>query len=138
MTDTMGSFTSLLRLALGDRLDPSADTFLDMFAADGVMEFPFAYAGLPERIEGREAMAKHLCSGSFLPFGPSGRSGSRCIATCKAFRGSVSSPGSSRKRSRPIMPCCGILPELARSEERVVVGSDGDKSNAAGADRPTT
>lgn len=60
MTDTVGSFSRLLRLALGDRLDPGAASFLDMFAEDGVMEFPYAYAGLPRRIEGREAMADHL------------------------------------------------------------------------------
>lgn len=60
MTETIESFSLMLRRALGDRLDPEAVSFQEMFAPDGIMEFPFAYADLPRQIEGREALAKHL------------------------------------------------------------------------------
>jgi uncharacterized protein len=60
MTETIGSFSLLLRQALGDRLEPDASSFLEMFDPHGVMEFPFAYGDLPRRIEGREALAGHL------------------------------------------------------------------------------
>lgn len=60
MTETLGSFSAMLRHALGDRLDPDANSFQEMFDHDGVMEFPFAYADLPRRIEGREALEAHL------------------------------------------------------------------------------
>lgn len=60
MTDTIGSFADMLRAALGNRLAPEAKTFYDMFDPNGVMEFPFAYDGLPKRIEGQEALAGHL------------------------------------------------------------------------------
>lgn len=60
MTGTLGSFSGMLQSALGDRLDPNASSFAEMFDPDGVMEFPFAYSGLPARIQGREALADHL------------------------------------------------------------------------------
>jgi ketosteroid isomerase-like protein len=60
MAETFESFSLMLRHALGDRLDPAASTFQEMFDRDGVMEFPFAYGDLPRRIEGREALASHL------------------------------------------------------------------------------
>lgn len=41
MTDSVKSFSAMLRTALGDRIAPDADSFLDMMADDGVMEFPF-------------------------------------------------------------------------------------------------
>lgn len=31
-------------------------TFVEMFAADGVLEYPFAMPGMPERLEGRDAI----------------------------------------------------------------------------------
>ncbi|MQA77728.1 MAG: nuclear transport factor 2 family protein [Streptosporangiales bacterium] len=34
----------------------SGSTFVDMFAADGVLEYPFAMPGMPERLEGRDAI----------------------------------------------------------------------------------
>lgn len=60
MTEVIGSFSLMLRRALGDRLDPGAESFYEMFDPNGVMEFPFAYADLPKRIEGRDALANHL------------------------------------------------------------------------------
>lgn len=60
MTETLRSFSLMLRRALGDKLDPSAESFVDMFDPNGVMEFPYAYAGLPRRIEGQEALKNHL------------------------------------------------------------------------------
>ncbi|CAL9479917.1 nuclear transport factor 2 family protein [Streptomyces sp. enrichment culture] len=37
-------------------LDKSADDLADLYAADGVHEFPFTSPGFPERFEGREAV----------------------------------------------------------------------------------
>ncbi|GGP53844.1 nuclear transport factor 2 family protein [Saccharothrix coeruleofusca] len=34
--------------------------FADLWAADGVLEFPFAPAGAPQRLEGREAVREYL------------------------------------------------------------------------------
>ena len=59
MIDTVPSFSAMLRETLGDRLAPSADTFVQMFAEDGVMEFPYALPS-PKRVEGRQALATHL------------------------------------------------------------------------------
>jgi hypothetical protein len=47
----------LLRKVFGERLNASAETFVEMFAEDGVMEFPYAIAS-ERRIEGREAILK--------------------------------------------------------------------------------
>jgi uncharacterized protein len=59
MIDTVQSFSAMLRETLGDRLAPGAETFVQMFAEDGVMEFPYA---LPDakHLEGRQALAAHL------------------------------------------------------------------------------
>lgn len=59
MIDTVQSFSAMLRETLGERLDPGAGTFVQMFAEDGVMEFPYALPS-PRRLEGREALAAHL------------------------------------------------------------------------------
>jgi ketosteroid isomerase-like protein len=59
MIDTVQSFSAMLRETLGDRLNPGAETFVEMFAEDGVMEFPYALPS-PRRLEGREALAAHL------------------------------------------------------------------------------
>ena len=61
MIDPVQSFSAMLRQTLGERLEPGAETFLQMFAEDGVMEFPFALPS-PRRVEGREALAAHLAS----------------------------------------------------------------------------
>lgn len=66
MTDTVQGFSAKLREALGDRIAPEARTFLEMFADDGVMEFPFAPAGTTQYLEGRAALADHLESLSAL------------------------------------------------------------------------
>lgn len=49
-------FDRCLRLGLSGRHDEQAD----LYAADGVMEFPFAPAGIPRRIEGREEIRRLL------------------------------------------------------------------------------
>ena len=59
MIDTVQSFSAMLRETLGERLNPGAETFVQMFAEDGVMEFPYALPS-PRRLEGREALAAHL------------------------------------------------------------------------------
>ena len=60
MADTKPTFVSVLRDALGDRIDPSATNFIEMMAEDFVMEFPYARPGMQERIEGREAVVAYL------------------------------------------------------------------------------
>ncbi len=53
--------TEMTRSALGDRLAPGADEYLDMFHDDAVFEFPFGANG-PVRVEGKPAMADYLAS----------------------------------------------------------------------------
>jgi uncharacterized protein len=60
MKDTVPSFSAMLRETLSEYLAPNATTFVEMFAQDGVMEFPFAPPGVPQRVEGRPALAAHL------------------------------------------------------------------------------
>lgn len=55
-TDSVESFPAMLRRVLGKRLRPNAETFPDMFAADGVLEYPFAPPGLNTPIAGRDAI----------------------------------------------------------------------------------
>ena len=61
--DVVPSFSAMLRGVLGDRLaidlGPDA-TFRDMFAEDGVMEFPFAPPGFTTRLDGRAALTAYL------------------------------------------------------------------------------
>ena len=59
MNDPVQSFSAMLRDTLGERLKPGVETFVQMFAEDGVMEFPYALP-TPRRVEGREALAAHL------------------------------------------------------------------------------
>ncbi len=59
MIDTVQSFSAMLRETLGERHNSGAETFVEMFAEDGVMEFPYALPS-PRRLEGREALAAHL------------------------------------------------------------------------------
>ena len=58
MSETVAieSFTAMLRRVLGDRLKPDAETFPDMFAVDGVFEYPFAPPGLHTPMVGRAAI----------------------------------------------------------------------------------
>ena len=60
MTDSVESFSTMLRKTLGDRIDADAGSFLEMMAGDGVMEFPYAPPGFPTRFDGRAAIARHL------------------------------------------------------------------------------
>jgi hypothetical protein len=60
MSDEIESFSAMLRKALGDRIDKGASSFVDMMAEHAVMEFPYALPGLPVRLDGREAVARHL------------------------------------------------------------------------------
>jgi uncharacterized protein (TIGR02246 family) len=39
---------------------PDADAFADALAPDAVFEIPFVLPGMPERLEGREAIRDHL------------------------------------------------------------------------------
>ena len=50
------SFPDMLRRVLGDRLRPNCDTFVDMFAQDGVLEYPFAPPGLNTPLKGQDAI----------------------------------------------------------------------------------
>lgn len=69
MTDTFDSFSDLLRAALGDRLI-GGDDILDLFVDDVIFAFPFAPDVMPDRIEGKEALAAHLRRlGPLLEFG---------------------------------------------------------------------
>ena len=49
----------MLRETFGERLAPGAETFVQMFAEHGVMEFPYALPS-PKRLEGREDLSAHL------------------------------------------------------------------------------
>jgi uncharacterized protein len=60
MSETKPNIVSVMRDALGDRLDPAAESFVDMMAEDFVMEFPFARPGMQSRIEGRTAVLTYL------------------------------------------------------------------------------
>ncbi len=55
-TDAVESFPAMLRRVLGNRLRPDAETFPDMFAVDGVLEYPYAPPGLNTPIAGRDAI----------------------------------------------------------------------------------
>jgi len=59
-TPDIATFSELLRAALGDLLDPSAERFLDMLADDAVMEFPYAPPGYVTALHGRREVEAHL------------------------------------------------------------------------------
>ncbi|MCO6005208.1 nuclear transport factor 2 family protein [Actinoallomurus purpureus] len=44
------------------------DAFADLFAADGLIEMPFAAKGLPARLEGREAIREFSARTRDMPF----------------------------------------------------------------------
>ena len=58
--DPLPAFSAMLRAALGDLLVPQAESFTEMFAEDGVMEFPYAPPGGVSRLDGRRALADYL------------------------------------------------------------------------------
>ena len=53
--------TEMTVAALGPRLAPGVDGYLDMFHDDAVFEFPYA-AAQPRRVEGKAAMASYLAT----------------------------------------------------------------------------
>jgi ketosteroid isomerase-like protein len=59
-TDIVESFPAMLRRVLGDRLEPGVTTFPDMFAADGVLEYPYALPGLSTPLVGRDAIVANF------------------------------------------------------------------------------
>ena len=59
-TDVVEGFPAMLRRVLGDRLKPDAETFPDMFAEDGVLEYPYAPPGLSTPIAGRAAIVANF------------------------------------------------------------------------------
>ncbi|MBT9471429.1 MAG: nuclear transport factor 2 family protein [Pseudomonadota bacterium] len=60
MIETKPTFVSVLKDALGSRIDPSAANFIEMMAEDFVMEFPYARPGMQPKIEGRKAVVAYL------------------------------------------------------------------------------
>ena len=54
--DVAETFPAMLRRVLGDRLKPDLETFPDMFAPGGVLEYPFAPPGLSTSFAGRDAI----------------------------------------------------------------------------------
>lgn len=54
--------TDILREGLGARIEPGAESFLDLFAEDCVFEAPYAPPGFVARIEGRDALERYLAS----------------------------------------------------------------------------
>lgn len=62
MSDTtiLESFPAMLRRVLGERLAPELTTFPDMFAADGVLEYPYAPPGLRTPLVGRDAIVANF------------------------------------------------------------------------------
>ena len=60
MSDPMAIYSAFLRETLGPRLNPDAHSYVEMLAENGVVEFPYAIPGLPQRLEGRAALAAHL------------------------------------------------------------------------------
>lgn len=53
------SLDAMLKDALGDRLAPGADGFIDMFATEGVLECPFAPPGALRSLAGKEAITRY-------------------------------------------------------------------------------
>lgn len=60
MADPKPTILSVMKEALGDRVDPSAASFIDLMSEDFVMEFPYARPGMQTRIEGRPAVVAYL------------------------------------------------------------------------------
>lgn len=60
VTNASETFPSMLQRLLRDRLDPGAGTFVEMFAPNGVLEYPFAPPGLNTPLEGRDAIVANF------------------------------------------------------------------------------
>ena len=54
------SFSAMLKKALGNKLDPSSQNFIEMVSHDCVMEFPYAPEGAISKVEGSDALANYL------------------------------------------------------------------------------
>ena len=68
MTDAVPVFSAMLRTALAGRIRPDAASFVEMFAPDGVMEFPYGLPGF-ETIHGRDVLTARLqAQGDMLEF----------------------------------------------------------------------
>jgi ketosteroid isomerase-like protein len=50
----------LFRDSLRMMLEKNTSGWVDLWAADGIMEFPFAPEGWPQRLEGRDAIAAYI------------------------------------------------------------------------------
>ena len=50
----------LFRDSLRMMLEKNTSAWVDLWAADGIMEFPFAPEGWPQRLEGRDAIAAYI------------------------------------------------------------------------------
>ncbi len=59
-TGTAESFPAMVRRVLGDRLKPDLATFPDMFAEDGVLEYPYAPLGMRTPLVGRAAIVANF------------------------------------------------------------------------------
>lgn len=55
-TAAQRALTEHLRLTAAGQVED----WLDLFTADAVLEFPFAPAGVPARLQGREALSAHM------------------------------------------------------------------------------
>jgi uncharacterized protein len=62
VTEAKPTILSIMKDALGERVDPAASSFIDMMSEDFVMEFPYARPGMQTRIEGRTAVIAYLAS----------------------------------------------------------------------------
>ena len=60
MSAAKPTIVDMLTTALGDRVTPGAQNFIELMSEDFVMEFPYARPGMPTRVEGRAAVLTHL------------------------------------------------------------------------------
>ena len=58
--ESIDAFTTMLRNALGHRINQHGTSFMDLVADDIVMTFPFAWEGLPSQLNGSGEIAQHL------------------------------------------------------------------------------
>ena len=64
--------TEVFRRVMGHLFAGDAGAYADMFAKDAVVEWPFAAAGWPKRLDGHDAIRTHV-EGVFARFKASGR-----------------------------------------------------------------
>ena len=58
--NNFSNFSEMLKKALGNKVDQTAEGFIDLMAPDGVMEFPFAPENGVKQVMGREALVDYL------------------------------------------------------------------------------